>query len=148
MNKKVLFVVLFLFLFPLFSYAASSVQELGCTTYPPGYGAKDAIRECTFLITASEVDGSVADYMFYPYGCIFKVTTNPGDVAPTALYDIELLYEGTIDAADGALHDRSATASERVYINPKPECVSSLTLHMTNNSVQSAVVVMKIWSGR
>lgn len=50
------------------------------------------------------------------YGFLIKAVTDPdGAAAPTALYDITLVDENSVDALAGKLADRSATVNEQVY---------------------------------
>lgn len=87
--------------------------------------------------------------------CIAEVRTNPGGTAPTAAYDIVINDTDGIDLMGGALANRSATASERVV--PALNAVGTygstlidgtLTLVITNNAVNSAGIVVKVFLTR
>jgi hypothetical protein len=125
--------------------AASSVTQT-CISYPTWAAEIHALQECTLTITAA-ADGSVTDYTFPVQNCLFQATTNPGSPAPQDNYDIELLYEGTIDAANAQLMNRDTATSEFVSISPV-HCVNDLTLHVTNNNVNGAITVLKLKFGR
>ena len=83
------------------------------------------------------------------YGYVYEVVTNPGSPSPTALYDITLTDSDGVDIMGGQLLNRSATVSESAV--PKNDGVrcdrkvnSVLTINITNNSVNSAVIVVKV----
>ena len=74
--------------------------------------------------------------------CVLGVT-DPGAVAPTPNYDIEILDEYGVDVFGGNLTNRSATASEQAV--PKIGsayggrlCAGIWTFKLTNNIVNSA----------
>ena len=74
--------------------------------------------------------------------------TNPGTPAPTANYDITLTDEDGIDLLDGAGANRHTSNSESFYplIGAQPfaqPILGTITLNITNNSVNSAVTVIK-----
>jgi len=85
---------------------------------------------------------------------ITEVRTNPGATAPQALYDIVLNDTDGIDLMGGTLADRSATASERAIpalatgIYGGTPIDGALTLAITNNNVNSALSVIKIFLER
>jgi len=71
-------------------------------------------------------------------------TTNPGAVAPTAAYDIEILDALGVDIFGGALNNRSATANEQSqpligtsFYGPRL-VADQLSFKLTGNSVNSA----------
>ena len=80
--------------------------------------------------------------------------TNPGATAPQAAYDITLTDSDGIDLMGGRMADRSATASEAAVPEiasgvPWPRPVDgALTLTITNNNVNSAIVVAKFFFER
>lgn len=78
---------------------------------------------------------------------IYKIITNPGTTAPTALYDITLVDVDGIDLAKGALANRSATLSETVFETNQIDA-DGFTFTLTNNSVNSATGVCKIFLNR
>lgn len=67
------------------------------------------------LVTWTASAGGAADGTFDMDGEILRITTAPGAVAPTTLYDIALLEDaGTVDLAQTLLANRSATVAETV----------------------------------
>jgi len=84
---------------------------------------------------------------------IIEARTNPG-TAPTANYDIVLNDADGIDLMGGTMADRSATVSQRsipalstgVYGGTAVD--GAITLVITGNSVNSAVVVVKVFLTR
>ena len=108
-----------------------SGQSVTVTTYTMTSDA--AVSAGTFPATAvGPIDG-----------WIIGVETNPGAVTPTADYDITLVDVDGADVMAGALADRSATLTQKV-ISPQPYVRGNVTITPTNNSENSAVVVMKI----
>ena len=98
----------------------------------------------TYTMTADASDGSFPATATYPInGWIIRVETNPGSTAPTALYDITLTDQDGLDVMNDALANRSATATEHV-LAPQPYVRGGVTITPTNNSVNSAVVVLRI----
>ena len=84
---------------------------------------------------------------------IFKVKSNPGATAPTAAWDYTLVSEDGEDVLGGEGADRSATVTEpiraktdtsygEVYVD------GTGTLTITNNSVNSATIVIKAYVRR
>lgn len=78
---------------------------------------------------------------------ITRVVTNPGGTAPTALYDITLVDVDGLDLADGALTNRSASASE-VETMTAQIGMDGFTVTLANNLVNSAVGVIRITMNR
>lgn len=96
-------------------------------------------------VLASSVDGSVADVTIPKvHGYLVKAMTKPGGTGPTDLYDISLVGpEVSEDALNGALQNRSITATQVVYpVGPTNSPLwlqpDDYTLHVINNSVNSA----------
>ena len=88
-------------------------------------------------------------------GCRLEaMETHPGPTAPTALYDITITDDGGFDMLGGAGADRSATVTERVVpvvangIVGTTQVSGVVTLNITNNSVNSAVIVIDLWFSR
>lgn len=85
---------------------------------------------------------------------ITEVRTNPGAVAPQALYDIVVNDADGIDIMGGALLNRSATVSERaipIMITGIYGCTAIdgiLTISISGNNVNSAVTVVKVFLSR
>jgi hypothetical protein len=81
----------------------------------------------------------------YLNGYLLQVITNPGATAPTDDYDITLTTSDGIDAARGLLANRDTSTTEVVDVNYPLK--STLTLNLSNNSVNSAVgtVTLVLW---
>lgn len=86
-------------------------------------------------------------------GYIYMVVTDPGTTAPDPDYDIVLNDANGIDIMGGELLNRSATATEHAI--PKIDSIygsrrvnGTLTLVISNNTVVSAQVVIKIFGYR
>lgn len=106
----------------------------------------------TFTCTADAADGS------FPAtassrdmeGYVILVVTDPGATAPTDNYDITLTDEDGVDVMGGELANRD-TANTEQAIPLVGNCYSprwvqeTLTLNISNNSVNSANIVVKIY---
>lgn len=108
----------------------------------------------TLTATADAADGSFPDTALAAKigGKLLALETNPGATAPTNLYDIALDDAEGHDVLEGAGANRSATLTEKANIvfsgtsvNPPVAKSDVLTLKITNNSVNSAVVVVKLY---
>ena len=96
----------------------------------------------TFPSTALSADTltKVGDYF------ITEVRTYPGSVNPTASYDIVFNDAGGLDLMGGNLIDRSASAAQRVFPASYPVPIANdMTVVITNSTVHSAVVVIKVF---
>lgn len=141
-----------LMVFAVSAQAASSIS--GAETY-----SRNTPRESVQVITVTwtaHTDGSVTSEAIDidPQGYVFMVVTNPGAVAPTALYDITLTDADGVDIMGGTLANRSATASEQVIpavvsgIYGGRYVIGGLTLNLTNNSVNGAGGTVVIYVAR
>lgn len=63
----------------------------------------------------SAADGSATQSIENLYGWLVKVVTDPGATAPTDNYDLTLVDENSIDAAESALLNRDTANTETVY---------------------------------
>lgn len=128
---------------------ASSVTQ---TIYTKQLENGRPVKVYHLFVTASSVDGSVADVTLPKiHGFLMKAITNPGAVAPTANYDIQLMDtdDATSDASNAVLMNRHTSNTETIWpvgaLGAAPLWFqpSDYTLHITNNSVNSATV--DIW---
>jgi hypothetical protein len=95
---------------------------------------------------ADAADGSVPQTTIADlYGFVVKAITNPGAVAPTANYDIEMLEgdDTTVDAMGQTLMNRHTANTEVVYpavsgAQTPPFLWGSYDFRLTNNAVNSA----------
>ena len=150
--KGVLFimaVVLFL-LSPVLSFAAGTVT-------PTLKYRDDGVAQLTFTCVADAADGTfpatasnVTNATFVFDGYAVLGVTLPGSTAPTANYDITITDSDGVDVFGGALEDRSATVKEQAFpqdsngLGGGRFCFGALTLTITNNSVNSADIVIII----
>lgn len=126
-----------------------------------GISVGDTIKRVVVTLTCTAAaDGSFADYTLDPavftrghrtYGIkgfyLFSVETNPGAVAPTAAYDINLWNgDKSFDLAQTLLTNRSASNTEKVYLAAvgEPMFDSSWILSISNNAVNGAIIVIKL----
>ena len=84
---------------------------------------------------------------------IFLAKSNPGATAPTALWDYTFVAEDGEDVLGGEGADRSATTTERIRAKTDTSFGEAYidgtgTLTITNNSVNSATVVIKVYIRR
>lgn len=134
-------------LVPVLVMAAGTVVAGHVKNYPHG------IKSIAFTCTGDSSNGSFpsdVDTGRDLKGFIFLVVTNPGTTAPTADYDIVLNDGDGIDIMGGELGDRSATVSEQAI--PLIDAAfgsryvfGRVTPVITNNSVNSAVIVLTIY---
>jgi hypothetical protein len=92
--------------------------------------------------TSTDITNKIKGYYLY------KLITNPGSTAPTDNYDIVLNDEDGIDLLGGNGANRDTTNSEATYpvIGSQPfaqPILGPITLVITNNSVNSAGIVIK-----
>lgn len=120
--------------------------------------ANPEFRVLTFSCTASTVNGSfpaiattTATNSEIIGWYITEVRTNPGTAAPTDDYDIVINDSDGIDLMGGRLADRDATNSEATapaiatgVFWPRP-IDGALSLVITNNSVTSATMTIKVF---
>jgi hypothetical protein len=132
------------------AFATPSTTTVEKSTRVLDHGQKVLIYKIAW--TASSVDGSVINSTLPGvHGFLMKSITNPGAVAPTALYDIAIndADDSTLDASAGVLSNRSATVTEAVYpvgatgAAPLWFQPGNYVLTIANNSVNSATGV--IW---
>lgn len=84
---------------------------------------------------------------------IFLAKSNPGTTAPTALWDYTFVAEDGEDVLGGEGADRSATTTERIRAKTDTSFGEAYvdgtgTLTITNNSVNSAAIVIKVYIRR
>ena len=109
----------------------------------------------TLTITGDSSDGSVPSTALSVSfsGKLLALETNPGTTAPTDDYDIVITDSEGHDVLQGVGADRDATSTEFISIgiswnsllNHPIAASDVLTLALTNNSVNSAVVVLKLY---
>lgn len=96
----------------------------------------------------AHTDGSFTD--FTPDraidGLVHCVETVPdGTTAPTTLYDVTLETADGLDVCGGGLANRSATVAERYYPAYTAPVMGPLTLTISNNSVNAAKGVVRVF---
>lgn len=112
----------------------------------------DTVHKLTFTCVGDSSDGSFPEQASDEkiYGFVTRAVTNPGTPAPTAEYDITVEDEAGCDIMGGELGNRSATVSQQA----KPKVGNAydkvfvdglLTLKITNNSVNSAAIVVILY---
>lgn len=150
MKKKIVILALLALLIPSVLFAAGTV-----TQRLDGIGRD--MWKLTFTCTGDSSDGSFpatdisATNMAYLEGkYLVKVTTNPGTTAPTDNYDITITDANGVDIMGGTLANRDTSNSEEalpyiggVAYGPTP-IPGTLTLNITNNSVNSAGIVVEL----
>lgn len=114
----------------------------------------------TLTCTADGSDGSFpATALVTKFsGELIRMVTNPGATAPTNLYDIVLTDADAIDVLYGAganlltatteenwLAAHSTAANKGYLQNPVISVEDVLTWTITNNSVNSAIIVAKLY---
>ena len=127
--------------------AGTVSEELTCNVAP--------VNVVTFTCTADSSDGS------YPAttistnikGRLLQIVTDPdGDTAPQDNYDITITDSGGADMLLGVAANRDTANTEVAIVESNGAhsvvaATDSLTLNITNNNVNSAGIVIKLyWS--
>ena len=108
----------------------------------------------TFTCTADAADGSFPQTNITDAieGELLQLETNPGATAPTANYDIVLNDDQGADVLMGVGANRHTSTTEIAGIvfsgtsyHPYVDKTQTLTLVITNNSVNSAGIVVKLY---
>jgi len=142
----------------LISNLAFGVGSVTVTRNTRSYD-KGGIGKATQIVnidwTGDASDGSVPATLVPLYGYVAKVITNPGTTAPTANYDIALgdPEDTALDAADGNLTNRSATATEQRVLIIASGAIAvtpvflagSYSVAVTGNSVSSATGRIQVY---
>lgn len=110
------------------------------------------IRKIELTCTADAANGSFPAVAVPQFeGHLRALRTNPGAVAPTALYDITLVDQDGVDRLQGKGADRHQTNSEDALVvytgtsnSPTVAADDVLLLTINNNSVNSAVIVVTL----
>jgi hypothetical protein len=112
-----------------------------------------SIRKVIAVCTADAADGSFPDTALPSFeGRLMDLMTIPGGVQPTNLYDITVIDANGLDVLQGVGVDRLTATNEKkpvVYsgtgTHPTVDDSDALTLHIVNNSVNSAVVTIHLY---
>ena len=108
----------------------------------------------TLTCTADAADGSFPATALTTKisGRILALETNPGATAPTANYDITLVDAESYDVLQSLGLNRHTSNTERVSIvysgtavSPESAITDTWTWTIANNSVNSAIVVAKLY---
>lgn len=147
-NMKRLIIFMMVVLFLLMS---SSTWAAGTITQTKSKVSSN-VTLWTFTCTADSADGSFPATASSSdiEGYVILVVTNPGATAPTDNYDITLTDEDSVDVMGGELANRDTSNSEQaiplVGNAYSPRWVQeTLTLNISNNSVNSAIIVVKVY---
>lgn len=123
-------------------------------TITQSYTSIGHIRRVTLTCTGDAADGSFpATALTTPIeGRLLKLVTNPGATAPTANYDIVLTDQHGSDVLQGVGANRHTTSTETALIvysgtgtHPCVDDSDTLTLTITNNSVNNAITVVDLY---
>lgn len=150
--RRLIFVCLFILVFASSAFAVGTVTQ----THKDIFGGKCEPGELcvwTLTCTADASAGTIPSTTSTARidGLLLGVETDPGSTGPTAAYDIVLNDSNSYDKMGGALADRSATATE--YARPAVSSIAvpfvpvdgTLTMVVSNTSVNSATVVVKVY---
>lgn len=151
LSRFILYVILGLFLVcPSFSLAAGTVTA----TDTRRISVSGTIQRTVVTLTCT-ADASAATFPSFTlnpatYGItgwyLYSVETNPGTTAPTDDYDIAITDADGFDVAGGLLANRDTANTEKVYLGSVgyPVIDGSWTLAITGNSINSAVIVIRL----
>ena len=125
--------------------SVSIVQAAGTCTVEYSNPAR-IIKLATITCTADSGDASFPNTtLLLGIGWIYLAETNPGSTGPTDNYDIVVNNAAGIDVMGAALMNRDISNTERVVPAISGWVDTPLTLVTTNNAVNSAVYVLKLW---
>lgn len=144
----ILTIVLFL-LIPAYAFSAGTVTQAWtqCTKNVECLAYTWTADASAATVPATASNKSIDGY-------VIQVVTNPGSTAPTDDYDITLTNSDGADVMGGALANRD-TANSEIAI-PKVDGTNyadawvsgTLTLNISNNSVNSATGVVRVYIKR
>lgn len=112
------------------------------------------IRIVTFTCTADGSDGSFPETAITDKieGRLIQLVTNPGSTGPQSNYDIVLDDAEALDTLQGVGANRHTSTTEVAVIvfsgstvHPVVDESDTLTLKITNNNVNSATIVIKLY---
>jgi hypothetical protein len=104
--------------------------------------------EIVNIAWTAAANGSFASVVFGVSGCLYYAVTDPGSTTPTDDYDITVTSAEGIDLAGSQLLDRDTANTEDVKFTTIRCTNGDVTLTITNNSVDSATGVIKLFFGR
>lgn len=116
--------------------------------------ARGRVGCVTLTCVADVADGSFPQYALGTKisGFIVALETDPGTPAPQTLYDLVLNDQNGFDVLQTIGANRSATAAEKppalmtgTQRHPPVSKGDTLTLVITNNNVNSAQIIVKIY---
>jgi len=107
----------------------------------------------TLTCTGDASDGSIPNTNFVPKisGKIIAIETNPGATAPTDNYDIVIDDADGHDVLEAAGANRDTANTEKTavafgtYFGSPVSVEDVLTLKITNQSVNAAIIVVKVY---
>jgi hypothetical protein len=130
---------------------ANSSNVLTSTTFLDAAGSLKNSRSAELLLSwvGDDANGTVPTVLMADYESwtISKVISNPGAVAPTALYDITFVDTDGLDILDGAIINRSATLSE-VETMAVQVGADGFTVTIANQLVNSATGIIRVFLNR
>ena len=114
---------------------------------PITYEDKGMIQVITFTCgTDTAGSATFANVTTKPlFGYVFLAETNPGTEAPQADYDINLNTASGVDVFGNNLMNRHTSATQRATPAVVGWIDGTLTLAVTNNNVNNAAFVLKVW---
>ena len=148
--KKIVPINLFISLLLLF-FCVTAWAAVG-TNVVSYANVNDEVSTITWTWTANSADATVPSAASSSFkGWVFMATTDPGTVSPQDNYDIVLNDADAVDIFGAELNNRSATVSQHTipkigssYYGPR-FINGTLTMVLTNNNVNSATGILKIY---
>lgn len=110
------------------------------------------IKRLSFACTADASDGSFPETTLPAIeGQLLHLSTNPGSTGPTSNYDVGLDDQNDHDVLEGVGANRHTSNSEKAHVvysgtgsHPVIHALDTLTLKITNNSVNSATTAVDL----
>ena len=131
----------------VFMAALLLIPTISFGACPITYEDKGMVQIITFTCgTDSAGSATYANVTTKPlFGFVYMAETNPGTTGPTDNYDIVLNDSDGVDIFGGNLMNRDTSNSERAIPAITAFVDGTLTLAVTNNSVNNATFVLKVY---
>lgn len=147
------FLILLAIFISSFAYAANNDDTRTFTKYNSGFRGDPVVFTISYV---ADSDGGNIRNFNIPYAdaawlmnngyYFWKARTNPGSTAPTDNYDITVLDANGNDMANGELLNRDTSTTEVVNLTSAVPIVSStMTITVSNNTVNSAIIVGELY---
>jgi hypothetical protein len=144
--KKIMFTLFSLLLLSSFAFASQTITDVKDVNGMSSF--KVITISWTAAANGSVTPESISDINTHEVKGMYlsSIETNPGSPAPTELYDIVVTDVNGLDIFGANCLDRSSSITENCFpLNGSKPIDSSLTITISNNSVNSATGTIKLY---